>query len=116
MKKYNKKELVSIEIFLEEKSNTIYYKEEKKSWWGKITQSGYYEKYYSVFGEWRERYLGKKLPNIVNIKNNIIFDKPYLILLFSNNKKASMMFNTDKELNLYIKRNFQNIDWIDIDK
>jgi len=120
MKKYNKKEIVSIKIFPEKINDNIIYLKGRKGFLGLFKRvEGFYRLgvVYGIdseFGPRQNIYLLDKIPDNCYQKNNTIFYKPHIVIIFSNNDKEKIWFNNEKECSLYIKRNFQNIDWIDI--
>lgn len=119
MEKYNKKEIVSIKTFTEKINDNIVYLKGRKGFLGLFKRvEGFYRLgiiYGMEVGTPRQNiYLEDKIPDNCYQKNNTIFYKPHVIITFSNNEEKILWFDTIKELNLYIKRNFQNIDWLDI--
>ena len=106
---YNKNFIEYIEIFPERIADDIFYQEEKKNFFGVIKQEeGYFlKKRYPVSPKKLD-----KIPNGYVIKNNNdIYEKPCLVIHYINIIQK-IHFNTEKELEVYVKRNFQDDYWI----
>lgn len=105
MKYFNKKQIVSIEYVDDKEHDDLEYRNESKILFGLIKEKE------GIYYKWSSKKINN-LPNNTYIKNNIIYVKPNVIITFANNEQLIKYFNTIKERNLFIKRNFQ-IDTID---
>lgn len=100
----NNNNLVYVDINYEQLSKNISFKEEKKNFFGQIKiEEGFYFLDYII---------SDKLPNTVFLKDdNTVYDKPYINLEYNNGRVHTIYFESDKEMILYIKREFQSSNW-----
>lgn len=107
MKYYNKNQIVSIELLNEEESLTIKYRKEGKGFLGFFkTEEGFYKNSIRP----GSIYKINKIPENHYQKDNIIFIKPRIEINYIDDDSQVIYFDTNKERNLYFKRNFSELN------
>lgn len=101
----NKNQIVYIEICPQKPSDKIIYKNKKTFLWLELISEGFHS---------NENNILKKVINVpegmlVNGKMMII--KAHLIIEFSSGRKITEYFNSNEEMYIYLKREFQGREW-----
>lgn len=102
----NDDQISFIEVNYQKPSEYIKFYEEEFNIWGKVKRK---EGFYKDLGYGLERIDNIPFGMVVNNKTMIV--KAHINVEFSNGRVKTIYFNTDEEMNLFLKREFQGKNW-----
>ncbi len=106
----NDNQISYIQVNIQQPCKNIRYEEEKKGLFGKIIrEEGFYILKENPF--YNEYVKMIEIPSYILINGKVAIEKPHIVIEYSNNREEKIYFNTDKDMNVFIKREFQGKNW-----
>lgn len=107
----NDNQIVYIQVNEEKICEYITHLEEKKGLFGNIIRKeGFYYTYLGI-----NPIKLNDMPMYFTAINNKVIRKPHIIIEYSNGKDKTINFNTDKDMHLFLIREFQGRNWREFD-
>lgn len=104
----NDNQIAYIQIHKEDIYPNIKYYEQVRNFWGQITVE---EGFYKNSTHYNQLMRVNKLNDGLVYSDKIVLEKSHIILEYSNGREEKIYFNSDKEMYVYLKREFQGNYW-----
>lgn len=106
----NDNQIAYIQVNKQRVSSEITYKEQKRNFFGKIIrEEGFYYLDCSYFNNLIEEVI--TIPSHIIISGKIVFEKSHVVIEYINGRDKKIYFNSEQEMIVYIKREFQGREW-----
>lgn len=111
----NNNQIVYVEVHKQSPSRDILYLKEKRNFLGNIKRKEGFYKFGTIhigdLGVHQSITFVDIIPSNIFINGNIALEKSHIIIEYSNGRRENMYFNSDEEMIVYVKREFQGREW-----